>query len=288
MPRISVIVPVYNTAATLPACIESLMALDLYDIIMVDNNSTDSSVEIIRGYPKIALLSEGKQGAYAVRNTGIRHSKSDILAFTDSDCAVASDWLEQVLASLEPPESCILIGQLFPVTDSSTLTILASHRKSCCEFIFNSDINALYFGQGGDMAVKRRVFEKMGLFAEKMRGSDSLLVQQSVARDGTTGVVYNSSAVVYRFDWKSVLTVLKKQIPYGSTGFVQRIELGRRWLNHTEQKEVMQRTIKQNRYTWREKLVLSVMLWLVGMSSKIGGFSARCESILSRRMDDDG
>jgi glycosyltransferase involved in cell wall biosynthesis len=66
---ISIIVPVFNSASYVSRCLEALESQDYprdrYEIIAVDNNSTDGSDSIVMGYPSVKLLREAKQGSYA-------------------------------------------------------------------------------------------------------------------------------------------------------------------------------------------------------------------------------
>ena len=86
-PSIAVIVPVRNMARTVKDLLDSLMKLD-YDedkleIIFVDGNSGDGTKEIIEEYP-VKLVDEEGRGLNAARNTGIRHSTGELLAYTET------------------------------------------------------------------------------------------------------------------------------------------------------------------------------------------------------------
>jgi glycosyltransferase involved in cell wall biosynthesis len=104
---ISVVVPFYNPGHHLERCAVGLLRQSYpssrYEIIMVDNNSTDRSTEIVQRYPEVRLLLEPKQGAYAARNRGVAAAEGHIIAFTDADCVPAPDWLEQMDAALSAP-----------------------------------------------------------------------------------------------------------------------------------------------------------------------------------------
>jgi cellulose synthase/poly-beta-1,6-N-acetylglucosamine synthase-like glycosyltransferase len=100
----SVVVPVYNGGAHIADCIESLLNQDFprkqYEVIIVNNRSTDDTAEIVKRYP-VAALFEGKRGPAAARNTGIRASSSHFVAFTDADCIPQPDWLSQIVLAME-------------------------------------------------------------------------------------------------------------------------------------------------------------------------------------------
>ena len=90
-PTISVIVPVYNVERYLPVCLESIVQqfMDDYEVILVDDGSTDSSGAICNEYadrhPQFHVIHQQNQGISAARNTGIVESKGKYLLFLDSD-----------------------------------------------------------------------------------------------------------------------------------------------------------------------------------------------------------
>ena len=99
--KISVVVPVYNGQDTIAALLESLRAQDVqpYEVIVVDNNSTDLTQSIIKkwcnkneSYP-LKLLHENRQGRTFARNKGTATASGDYIAFFDADCIVARDWI---------------------------------------------------------------------------------------------------------------------------------------------------------------------------------------------------
>ena len=67
-----------------------------YEVIIVDNNSKDNTLKIIQKYPVISLIESRIQSSYATRNTGLKRSNGEIIAFTDSDCIADKDWILKV------------------------------------------------------------------------------------------------------------------------------------------------------------------------------------------------
>ena len=83
LPRVSVVVPVFNDATRLPALVESLRAqeypADRVEIMLVDNGSTDGSLELIRRFEDVTALSQTDvQGPAPTRNAGIRAAQGDL------------------------------------------------------------------------------------------------------------------------------------------------------------------------------------------------------------------
>jgi lipopolysaccharide/colanic/teichoic acid biosynthesis glycosyltransferase/GT2 family glycosyltransferase len=104
---ISVIVPAYNAAATLPACLQALkhqtIASAEYEIIVVDDGSTDNTAELARQL-NVRVISQPNQGPAAARNAGVEIARGDIVLFTDADCEPLPDWIEQMIAPFKDLE----------------------------------------------------------------------------------------------------------------------------------------------------------------------------------------
>lgn len=97
---LSLIIPVYNEEAHLADCLDSIgsQVVKPDEVIVVDNNSTDGSVEIAKSYKFVKLIHEPKQGLIAARNAGFNAAKSDILGRIDADAILYADWVARVKA----------------------------------------------------------------------------------------------------------------------------------------------------------------------------------------------
>ena len=93
---VSIIIPAYNEEEYLPSCLASIDSLhyskEHIEVIVVDNGSTDRTMEIARSYGA-KVIRDDDMNVSGLRNFGAKHSKGEILAFIDSDCVVSSDWL---------------------------------------------------------------------------------------------------------------------------------------------------------------------------------------------------
>lgn len=107
-PQASVIVPAYNAAPTLGACLSALLEQrglpDPLELIVVDDGSTDGGAELARALaPGVRLLQQPHRGAGAARNRGAAAARGAILLFTDADCQPAPDWAARMLEPFADP-----------------------------------------------------------------------------------------------------------------------------------------------------------------------------------------
>jgi len=117
-PLVSVVVPVYDVAAYLPHCLESLLAqasVEL-DIVVVDDGSTDGSGAIADRYaaeePRIRVVHTDNHGLGAARNEGLRHVRGEYVGFADSDDVVPPTAFSTMLRSLERSGSDFVTGSI--------------------------------------------------------------------------------------------------------------------------------------------------------------------------------
>jgi len=182
-PHISVVVPFHNSECYLADCIESLLgqrdAGAAFEVILVDNGSTDGSASIAARFDDIIVLEEPVPGAYAARNTGIRHARAPVIAFTDSDCVVAPDWLRSIRDGMLAPATAILLGHCsYPSGASWALRLLGAYENAKSDYVINRCEAAHHFAYTNNMAVRASVFEEVGPFLEWKRAADSELLHR--------------------------------------------------------------------------------------------------------------
>jgi len=122
-PKVSVVVASYNGERTLKLCLESLQRLNYpdYEIILVDDGSTDNTSQIAFVYPKARFFRHEKNlGLSTARNTGIAAAEGEIVAFMDSDCRADEDWRYHLVGDLLSSEFAGIGGpNLLPPEDSA-------------------------------------------------------------------------------------------------------------------------------------------------------------------------
>lgn len=112
-PFISIIIPVYNGEKFLPVCLAALVSGSYpdYELIVVDDCSTDRSVEISREKGATVLKTSRQSGPGGARNLGAQHARGEVLLFVDADVVVKPDTLERVAANfIHHPEVAAVFG----------------------------------------------------------------------------------------------------------------------------------------------------------------------------------
>jgi glycosyltransferase involved in cell wall biosynthesis len=182
LPFISVIVPAWNSRDHIGRCLPALTAQSYprnrYEILVVDNGSTDDTAEIARDLGAI-VLSEPRTGSYQARNTGLAHARGALIAFTDSDCIPDRSWLAKAAAAaMANPDAGILAGRIDLVHGHS------KREKLYCTFermfSFRQDEDALRgLCATANWVSSKEVLERFGAFdATRKSGADGELARK--------------------------------------------------------------------------------------------------------------
>jgi len=213
IPFVSVIVPFHNNASEIRRCCESLLNQTLdrssYEVLFIDNGSTDGSSAIVATFDSVQLLREHRPGAYAARNLGIQSAKGTIIAFTDADCIVDRHWLATIVTAMADPQVVAVLGAYAPGDASFPASALIAYENAKNQFIFASPDSSFYYGYTNNMAVRRSVFDRYGLFQVVARGGDSILIR-TLIRNGETGIRYLPGMLVTHLEFQSVFAYYGK------------------------------------------------------------------------------
>jgi len=212
---ISVIIPVFNDSRRLKLCLEALQhqkkdTLDFdYEVIVVDNNSTENIREVCDTYQALYLL-ERQKGSYAARNAGIQIAKGDYLAFTDSDCIPDHYWLEKGLhAFLEASPKVGLVGGAIELFTSNKKKTLGDIFDFAFAFPQETYIHSNHFAATANVITTKEVMEKVGLFNNSMASGGDYEWGQRVFNAGLS-LVFAHDAVVKHPTRSDVKAIIKK------------------------------------------------------------------------------
>ena len=216
-PFVSVIVPARNRVEKLQKCLQALSAQSYpktrYEVIVVDNDSTQDLPSVCAGDDGVVYVKELGIGSYAARNTGIRASKGSVIALTDSDCIPSPEWLACGVRDLIALD-CDIVGgrvEFLPssLAELNIFEIFEEARFSLAQqhvFVkYNSVVTA-------NVITYRVSFEKAGLFNSSLRAlGDMEWANRAVAK----GLIlkYSADAVVHhprRSTYRDILLKIKR------------------------------------------------------------------------------
>jgi GT2 family glycosyltransferase len=216
-PKVSVIVASYNGDRTLKACLESLQRLRYpdYEVILVDDGSTDSTPQIAFLNPKVRCIrQEENRGLSAARNAGIAAATGEIVAFTDADCRADEDWLNYLVGDLLNSGFVAIGGpNLLPPEDSPVAAAVMASPGGPVHVML-TDRQAEHI-PGCNMAFFRWALAEIGGFDPIFRqaGDDVDLcwrLQQAGYKIG-----FSPAAVVWHYRRPTVGEYLRQQRGYG-------------------------------------------------------------------------
>jgi glycosyltransferase involved in cell wall biosynthesis len=158
-PHISVIIPARDAAPTIARTLAALQSQDIrhpYEVVVVDDGSTDETAEIARGFEPLVKLVRNRtsEGPGAGRNRGAHAAHGRILAFTDADCFPTPEWLRKGCQALGEAE--LVQGRVVP---DPAFQRTPFDRSLSVE-------NELGFYQTANLFVRRETFDTVGGFRD--------------------------------------------------------------------------------------------------------------------------
>jgi len=217
---ISIVVPFLNEERFVRRCVESLLASDYprerYELIFIDNGSTDDGPRIVSEYPQVTLLTETRGKVYTARNTGIASASGQVIAFTDADCVVGTRWLASVHDAILVNGATFAMGGVgFATPRSALLGVIETYRNDHIQYVIENQIWNHVYGYTNNMAVRADVFERLGPFEELPVPGDTEIVHRSLRRLPETRIVYRPDMWVDHLEIARMGTLYRKLIDYG-------------------------------------------------------------------------
>lgn len=220
-PHVSIIVPVLNRAASIELCLEALTRLDYpsYDIIVVDNGSTDNTTDVVKRYA-VTLLHEPVRSPYVARNTGLRHARGPLVLFIDSDCVASGHLLTHLVSTLVEQGSAGVGGPL-QTHDPATLVEAFGHHAGILQYTFprgplpwnrNKFLSGAIFASNA--MFRKDVLEELNNFdADFTSGGDYDLCWR-LQRAGHT-IYFDPDAVVYHIHRGNTRNLVRQFYKFG-------------------------------------------------------------------------
>jgi GT2 family glycosyltransferase len=163
-PRISVVMPVFNAESTLAECLTRLCSSTFpdFEIVLVDDGSTDQSRAIAANFPVRVVPSEGRVGPAAARNLGARAATGQILFFIDSDVMVRPETIARVAAQLEDDQVDGVIG--VQAADMRYRDLVSQYKNLWMRWTYVRQLGDVPLFYTTAAAIRREVFLRAGGF----------------------------------------------------------------------------------------------------------------------------
>jgi glycosyltransferase involved in cell wall biosynthesis len=242
MARVSVIIPAYNESRYLPVTLDALgrqtVPRDQFEIIVIDNGSTDGTQDIARARADL-LLEMPRVTVAALRNHGASRATGSILAFLDADCIPAETWLEEGLRSAAEVRS--VTGYEYEIPKEAGWI---ADAWFCVRELGRAEVTHI---NSGNLVLPHDLFDEIGGFDEALATGEDTEFCARARR--TAPVISDSRIVVYHYG-----------VPRTPGQFFRReVWLGLGAFG----------TFRQN---WRDKPLLATLGFAIGTTLQIFGF----------------
>lgn len=184
-PLVSVIIPVKNGAKTLDTCLRSIKRSYYrnFEVIVVDDHSTDSTVEVASRFQCRVMQSENGSGANNARNYGAQYAKGELLVFIDSDIVIGRETLLGIVETLEEEDLDAVVG-LYTAKHRHE-TLVSQYKNLWVRYSYIKSPPVIDWLFGAISGMKRQAFEQLGGFNAELLaqyGHDDIELGKRFAR----------------------------------------------------------------------------------------------------------
>ncbi len=229
MLRVSVVVPFFDAANTLAQCLAALraqsLARDVYEVIAVDDGSTDGGGEVAAA-AGVRVVRQANRGAPAARNAGIAAAAGEWVAFTDADCIPSRGWLHALLAAVEGAGASATTSTAAadpPVLGAAGPLYGHDSRTPAARFVdlargLDTERHLAHprfpFAPSGNVMYRRAALAAVGGFDERYASYDACDLHTRLRRIGGAFVFERAAVVLHRHraTWRAYW---RQQIGYG-------------------------------------------------------------------------
>jgi glycosyltransferase involved in cell wall biosynthesis len=219
---LSVVIPALNSASTVSYTLSSIfsnrLANPLFEVLLIDNGSSDATVEVAKKFP-VKICHCATRGIGPPRNLGIKVAEGEIVCFTDSDCIVEKDWLKKISEFFESnPEADAVGGPVIPWQDGANKIQKNAGEVFLEDHGFPQKRMIVQFGNpkgllfGTNSAYRKEVLLSSGGYE---KGGSSLELSWRLASGGKTLIFDPAIRVYHVFPW-NLSGLIRQQHRWGS------------------------------------------------------------------------
>lgn len=264
---VSVIIPVHNGENLIAGCIESLCDQDYpkdrYEIIVVNNASTDNTEEVVRKFndvPGLFYLYEPIRGSYKARNAGIKQAKGNIIAFTDADCITDRQWLKRGVEGFEGANIGCVAGEIEGYKPNNYIEQYLIDKKELSQGK-TLDEAFMSYAKTANVFYGKTVFGKIGPFEEKWISGGDADLSWRMQIETDYKIKYIPEALVYHKHRTTIGSMFKQCTKWG---------IGSVLLYKKYKPEIKNRTFRKKIWIFLRmlKLIFTIIPFLVSKNKK--------------------
>ena len=166
---ISIVIPIYDEEKVISACLNSLInqkTTQKFEIIVVDNQSTDMTKDIVIGYKEkipLIIIREKKKGRGAARRAGFKAAKGDLILSLDADTVAPANWIDDITSYFHDPTVVAVTGPC-KINDCSWLINTLYNYMQPKFMIAYRAVFQHYWLSGFNFAIRKEIYEEAGCF----------------------------------------------------------------------------------------------------------------------------
>ncbi|MDD3345090.1 MAG: glycosyltransferase [Candidatus Omnitrophica bacterium] len=206
--KVALYIPCFNAEKTIDACLRAVFSQERKPdtVLLVDDGSTDSSVEIAKRYPLKIIKHEGNLGLAAARNTAVKNMECDLIASLDSDCRPDKNWLGNLCKSFTSTDIAGLGGRVEESAASGVLNLWRSmhmqqhwggSKETNPPFLFGS--NTLF---------RRKLLVEAGFYNTDYKNNYEDVDMSNRLRNSGYNLIYEPQAVVFHLKEDNINSLL--------------------------------------------------------------------------------
>ncbi|MFW6120331.1 MAG: glycosyltransferase [Petrotogales bacterium] len=239
---VSIVIPTKNNADILERCLKSIQNLDYpqdqLEVIIVDGNSTDGTVEIAKKYGCRVIFEDKGTISYA-RDIGVRNANGRFIAFTDADCAVGRNWIKELIKHFDGDVAAVGGPNITPKDDTDFAKcvglVLSFLSKPGSRYgLTEEGVMEIYHNPTCNVMYRKEVLNEVGGFNYDLVTVDDEELDYRISEKGYR-ILYTSSARVDHYRRPTWRKFFRMAYNYG-LGRMQAIKLHRdmgRWFHYT-------------------------------------------------------
>jgi glycosyltransferase involved in cell wall biosynthesis len=204
-PTVTVIICTYNRAHLLPETLPTILNQNIpksnYNVLVVNNNSNDSTGEILsvlsKTHKNLSVINESQQGLSYARNTGYKNSSSEWVIYLDDDALVPENFINNAIQTISDTKYDCFGGVYTPWYKYGKPKWFKDIYASTAEYYLKNNTHKLAYASGGIMAIKKTILERFGGFPTNMGmvgntmayGEETFLQNQMKKHGYTIGII---------------------------------------------------------------------------------------------------